>query len=483
MPIQMSPDDIRAVYRQGEGAVVSLVAMLIDRLNALENEVARFKGIINKDSHNSSKPPSSDQFRKPHNLREKTGRKSGGQPEHPGKTLAMSETPDIVVDYFVSGKCSCGYCLDNIEALTFERRQEVDIPQVNPKITEHRAEIKKCPGCGKVHKGKFPSNVVAPVQYGAGAKATAVYLNQYQLIPLERTAELFKHLFHLPVSEGSLVTFARQAYEGLEKTENDIVEQIRAAKVAHFDETGMYVEKKRGWLNVAGTQQLTRYFFHDRRGKEAMDAANILPHFNGTAVHDGLKSYFLYTCKHGLCNVHHLREMKFQVEQCHQQWAKNMTRHLIDIKVQVAATKKKQETCLTKEVLECFEKRYDDIIGQGHKENIVIPVKPKPGKRGRTAQSSARNLLDRFKKYHTAVLLFMYDFDVPFDNNLAERDGRMTKVQQKISGCFRSRMGAYTFCRIRSYISTVRKQGRDVYESIVKVFSVNNGSTNLLPEQ
>lgn len=483
MPFSMSRDEIREIYRQGEDAVVALIETLIQRLNVLEEEVTKLKNQISKDSHNSSKPPSSDPYRKPCNLRKKSGRKSGGQPEHPGKTLELSATSDLVIDYPVSGKCSCGYCLDNVASQEFERRQEVDIPQVKPKTTEHRAEIKKCPRCGKIHKGVFPSSVKAPVQYGAGVKAAAIYLNQYQLIPLERTSELFNHLFHLPVSEGSLVTFARQAYEGLEKTELDIVEQIRAAKVGHFDETGLYVEKKRGWLNVAGTQRLTRYFFHDKRGKEAMDAADILPHFKGTAVHDGLKAYFLYTCKHGLCNVHHLREMKFQVEQCRQQWAKDMTEHLLAIKKQVGMAKEKNETCLTEEVLTGFEKKYEQIIEQGYKDNPVIPIQCKPGKRGRKAQSSTRNLLDRFKKYRTEVLRFMHDFSVPFDNNTAERDGRMVKVQQKISGCFRSREGAHTFCRIRSFISTIRKQGRDVYEELTKIFSVNNGNVSFLPEQ
>lgn len=478
----MSRDEIRSVYRQGEDAVVTLIETLIQRLNALEEEVTKLKNQINKDSHNSSKPPSSDLYRKPHNLRKKSNRRSGGQQGHHGSTLEMSDTPDSIVEYAVSGRCSCGCCLDEVAAQEFERRQEIDIPQVKPKITEHRVQIKKCPGCGKVYRGEFPSHIKAPVQYGAGAKAAGVYLNQYQLIPLERTGELLRHLFHLPISEGSLVTFAQQAYQRLEKTEQDIVEQIRAAEVGHFDETGLYVEKKRGWLNVAGTQRLTRYFFHDKRGKEAMDAADILPHFNGTAVHDGLKAYFLYTCKHALCNVHHLREMKFQVEQCHQQWAKDMTRHLLDIKEQVAIAKGKNETHLSHQILAEFEKLYDQIIEQGYKNNPVVPVECKPGKRGRKAQSSTRNLLDRFKKYRTAVLLFMHDFNVPFDNNPAERDGRMVKVQQKISGCFRSRQGAYTFCRIRSFISTIRKHGLDVYEELTKIFSVNNGDVSLLPE-
>lgn len=484
MAYSMSWDEIGSVYRQGENAVIELIETLIQRLNELEEKVLKFEGQINKDSHNSHKPPSSDGFKKKlrNNLREKSDRKSGGQKGHCGHTLEMSNTPDEVKDYWVNNTCDCGINLDTVEATEYERRQVFDIPRVKPTVTEHRAWIKRCPGCGKIHKAKFPKHIQGPVQYGERVKATAIYLNHYQLIPLERSGEMFENLFQLPISEGSLIRFTQQAYNGLEKTNEAIVEKIRTSAVGHFDESGMYVEKKRGWLNVAATQLFTHYFYHNKRGKEAMDTVGILPHFTGTAVHDGLKAYFLYMCKHGLCNVHHLRELIFQIEHCNQSWALEMKKHLLCIKQSVESTKGEGKSSLEKETIECFEKKYHEIIDRGYKENPIIPKPKIPGKRGRQAQSSALNLLDRFKKYHDAVLRFMYDFNVPFDNNLSERDGRMVKLQQKISGCFRTIDGANKFCRIRSFISTIKKHGHNVFDSLHKIFIVNDGSVCLLPD-
>lgn len=484
MPFSISRDEIRAVYRQGEDAVISLVETLVERLNALEERVLKLEGQINKDSSNSHKPPASDGFKKKprNNLREKSEHPRGGQIGHTGNTLQMSDTPDEVKDYFVNDECDCGFNLNEVAATEFERRQEFDIPEMEPQITEHRAWIKKCPKCGKVHKAKFPKRIRAPVQYGNRAKTAATYLNNYQLIPLERASELFKHLFGMPINEGSLIRFSQQAFDGLKRTDAVITEKIIQSDVAHFDESGMYVDKKRGWLNVAGTNLYTHYFYHNRRGKEAMDAAGILPDFHGTAVHDSYKSYWLYTqCKHALCNVHNLRDLKFEIEQCKQQWADEMKKHLLTIKWCVDTAKKEKKRCLDNEILDCFETRYDEIIDQGYTENPKVEKPKIPGKRGRQAQSSALNLLDHLKKYHTEILRFMHDFNVPFENNSAERDGRMIKCQQKISGCFRTKDGADKFCRIRSFISTVKKHGLNVFDSLHTVFIVNDGSISLLP--
>jgi transposase len=483
MPISISRDEIRAIYRQGEDVVILRIESLVQRLNTLEDKIAKLEGQISKNSNNSHKPPASDGFCKKVriNLREKSDRKNGGQKGHPGHTLQLSDTPNEVKDHWVKNECDCGFNLNDIGATEFERRQIFNIPKIKPEVTEHRAWAKQCPRCGKIHKAKFPNNITAPVQYGSSVKATATYLNHYQLIPLERTVEVFRHLFQLPISEGSLIRFTQQAYDGLEKTDEVIVENIRDAEVGHFDESGMYVNKKRGWLNVAATQLFTHYFFHDKRGKEAMDAVGILPYFTGTAVHDGLKAYFLYLCKHGLCNVHHLRELKFQIEQCKQGWAGDMKKHLLCIKLAVDTAKKEGKNCLDKETIERFENKYNGIIVQGYQENPKLQEPKIPGKRGRRAQSSALNLLDRLKKYYVEVLRFMHDFNVPFENNLAERDGRMVKLQQKISGCFRTKDGADRFCRIRSFISTIKKHNLDVFDALHNIFEVNDGSVCLLP--
>ena len=483
MPIKITRDEIRAVYRQGEDAVITLVETLVERINALEERVAKLEGQISKNSHNSHKPPSSDSFKKtPVNHRKKSDRKSGGQPGHPGTTLHMTEHPDNVFDCTVNEFCDCGYNLSGVDSFEVERRQVFDIPDLRPKVTEFRAGKKRCPKCGKIHKGQFPTDIKATVQYGNKAKAAALYLTHYQLVPLERTTEIFANLFSLPISEGSLNTFTKIAHIGLEKTEQFIVENLIDANVAHFDETGFYVDKKRGWLNVAGTKLFTRYFFHKKRGREAMDAAGILPFFTGTAIHYAYRSYFTYDqCEHGLCNVHHGRDLIFETEQCKQMWAAKMKEHLLNIKETVESAKTKNLQCLTKKEITSFEKTYNTIIKQGYKENPkTIKAKP-PGKRGKQAQSSALNLLDHLKKYQKETLLFMHDFNVPFENNQAERDGRMMKVQQKISGCFRSTDGAIMFCRIRSYISTVKKHGYNIFESLKSVFIVNDGTKNLLP--
>jgi transposase len=483
MPIKITRDEIRAVYRQGEDAVITLVETLVDRINALEERVAKLEGQISKNSHNSHKPPSSDGFKKtPVNHRKKSGRKSGGQPGHPGTTLHMTDHPNTVIDCTMNEFCECGFKLSGVDPFDIERRQEFDIPDLRPKVTEYRAAKKQCPHCGKIHKGNFPTDIKATVQYGNKTKAAALYLTHYQLIPSERTTEIFANLFSLPISEGSLNTFTQIAHNGLEKTEQLIVENITNANVAHFDETGFYVDKKRGWLNVAGTKLFTRYFFHQRRGREAMDAAGILPFFKGKAIHDAYRSYFTYgQCDHGLCNVHHGRDLIFEAVQCKQKWAAKMKEHLLSIKDAVESAKSQSLKCLTQKEITSFEKRYNAIIEQGYKENPKTAKAKSPGKRGKQAQSSALNLLDHLKKYQKETLLFMHDFNVPFENNQAERDGRMMKVQQKISGCFRSTDGAIRFCRIRSYISTIKKHGSNIFDSLKSVFIVNDGTKNLLP--
>jgi transposase len=483
MPIKITRDEIRAVYRQGEDAVITLVESLVERINNLEERIVKLEGQINKNSHNSHKPPSSDGFKKTSiNHRKKSKRKSGGQPGHKGTTLHMTDTPDIIINCSNQEYCDCGYNLFDVVPFDFERRQEFDIPDLKPKVTEFRADKKRCPKCGKINKGIFPTDIKATVQYGKKTKAAACYFSNYQLIPMERTTEIFNHLFSLPISEGSLNTFNQIAYDGLDKTEQMIVKKIACADVAHFDESGMYVDKKRGWLNVAGTKEYTRYFYHEKRGREAMNAAGILPIFTGTAIHDAYRSYFTYEqCDHGLCNVHHGRDLIFEHEQCKQKWAVKMKKHLMNIKECVERTKKKNRQSFTKKEIAAFEKRYDEILKQGYKENAkTVEAKP-PGKRGKQAQSSSLNLLDRLKKYKTETLCFMYDFKVPFENNQAERDGRMVKLQQKISGCFRSKAGAAKFCRIRSYISTIKKQGHNIFDSLKTIFIVNDGTKSLLP--
>jgi hypothetical protein len=341
---------------------------------------------------------------------------------------------------------------------------------------EHRAEIKDCPYCGHTQKADFPANIQQPVQYGSGVKSLAVYLSNYQFVPYERMSDLFKDVFSLPISQGTLVNINKNCYDRLENFEAIIKNQLANAKVVNFDETGLRMEGKGkgGWLHSASTPFLTLYIAHSKRGVEAMEDINILSRFKGTAIHDCWMSYFDYMCKHGLCNTHLVRELIFTDEEYHQAWAQNMIDCLLDIKDRVEEKKQIADSLEKKKIKE-YEKRFDRIIVKGLKQNPSPQpqINPCQKKRGKTKQSQPKNLLDRMKKHKEKVLAFMYDFNVPFDNNLAERDIRMTKIKQKISGTFRSRDGANIFCRIRSYISTVRKNSRNVLESVRKAIDGN----------
>jgi transposase len=251
-----------------------------------------------------------------------------------------------------------------------------------------------------------------------------------------------------------------------------IKQGVAQAAVGHFDETGRYVAGKRQGLHVASTAQLTHYAPHVKRGTEATTEIGILPVFGGTVVHDGLRSYLSYDCRHSLCNAHHLRALTFIHEQMGQAWAGEMKRLLVEIKAAVAEAQQHGAAALAASQSEDFERRYQASLEQGFVLEQAAPRLP-TGRRGRKKQSKAKNLLDRLDQYRRETLAFMSDFALPFDNNLAERDLRMMKVQQKISGGFRTTAGATAFCRIRGYISTLKKQGQHVLAALKSVFAGN----------
>jgi hypothetical protein len=309
------------------------------------------------------------------------------------------------------------------------------------------------------------------VQYGPGVKAAAVYLKNYQFLPYQRTCELLGDFFGCPMSEGTLANLIGECHARLEAPVQQIKAQIAQAPVAQFDESGARVEKKLWWLHAASTANATYYDIHPKRGSQALDAIGILPDFGGRAIHDFWKPYFGYDCAHGLCNAHHLRELIFVHEQHQQDWADAMIDCLLDIK---AAVDQARPTAnhLTKAQIRDFEARYQSILNQGYAQNPLSPAQAGK-KRGRRKKTKSRNLLERLDGHRQEALAFMYDFSVPFDNNLTERDIRMMKVQQKISGTFRSQEGAKAFCRIRSYISTARKNAVAAMDAIARVFSGN----------
>jgi transposase len=291
-------------------------------------------------------------------------------------------------------------------------------------------------------------------------------LLNYQLLPYRRTRELLADLLGQPLAEGTLQAALLEAAQQLAPTSQAIRQAVQQAEVSHFDETGFYVAGKRQWLHVAATSELTYYAHHDKRGRRASEAIGILPEFSGIAIHDGWPAYLGYSCQHGLCNAHHLRELTFLEEEEQLGWAGKLKRLLVEMKTAVAAG----QSALSASQRQSFVRRYGRLLRQGLAgESQKEP--PASGKRGKKKQSKAKNLLDRLQQYRRETLRFMVDFRVPFDNNLAERDLRMMKVQQKISGCFRSEAGAGIFCRIRSYVSTMRKQGHNVLTVLKSVFA------------
>lgn len=485
-----SSEEIHAAYLQGEPAVVELIEgwtqalseavtryqeelavltsqqaeqmrRLAARIQALEDQLA-------KNSHNSSKPPSSDGLKKPtkRGLRKASGKKSGGQPGHEGHTLKAVADPDRVQVHRVKRCQHCQAELSQVEACGVEKRQVFDLPVVRMAVTEHQAEIKTCSQCCQENKAEFPLGVTQPVQYGVEIKAQAVYFNQYHHIPLERTCEILGELYNSPFSEGTLVDSCEQVAEAVTSVDEQAKERlIQTEEVVHVDETGGRVEGRLRWMHVSSTETLTHLEMHERRGRLAHDAIGILPKRTGWVMHDGYRSYEKYPqAQHALCNAHHLRELIFVHEHYRQPWAEAMLRLLLEIKRAAECAQQNQQVALSPDQIGDFEKRYGDLIGQGLEANPLDP--PVPKKRGRVKQSPGKNLVDHLHKQQRSVLAYMYDFKVPFDNNLAERDLRMVKLKQKVSGCFRSVQGAKTFCRIRSYISTARKNDLRVLDAL-----------------
>jgi transposase len=483
-PLQISRDEIRAIYAQGEEAVITLVESLVERINGLEARVEALENQLKKNSHNSSKPPSSDGFgKKTKSLREKSDRSSGGQPGHPGSTLEWCPEPDSILTYPVDICSDCGFSLENVTVMNRELRQVHDLPWVQIAVTEHQCEVKSCPACNHLNRGQFPDTVQNVVQYGPNLQGLMIYLLDVQLLPSARVCELLAEVYGLGVSEGTLYNVRSRCFDALDEVEQDIKAAILDSPVVHFDETGFRVKNKLWWLHVACTDGLTFYFVHNKRGKIAMDAMNILPQFKGNASHDGLKSYTQYGVKHSLCNAHHLRELIFIAERYEQIWASQMIALLVEMNEAVKGAKALDQTALESSQLAEFERRYHEILQAGFAENPVIPIPEHQKKsRGRPKQHPAKNLLDRLQSHAEAVLRFIHNFEVPFDNNQAERDLRMMKLKQKISGCFRSEQGALMFCRIRGYMSTLRKQGINVLDALVQLFMGDPISPIPLPE-
>ena len=463
--------DREQLKRLDQESLIELILVMQQQMATQQALIQKLQDQLAKDSHNSGKPPSSDGLKKGKrkSLRRSGQRPRGGQRGHKGRTLMQVAEPDHVIVHKLT---DCPHCQAKLEAETVtrhEKRQVFDIPPARIEVTEHQAEVKQCPGCGACVKGAFPANVSQPTQYGLRLKALACYLYSQQFIPLARIRELLTALYGDAPSEPVVLAAARQLASRTQASLEQIRQQLVAAPVVHFDESGMRVAGRLRWLHVASTEKLTQYHVHDKRGHIGMRAGGILPHYKGVALHDYWRSYLKFSdCQHSFCNVHHLRDLAFIVEQYDQAWAAKMKRLLCDIKDEVAATSARHTT-LPPDRLSYYEAEYDALIAQGFAAN-PSPPKTKPRPIGRPKQAPPKNLLDRLHRHKAGVLAFMYDFRIPFDNNLVERDVRMIKVQQKVSGCFRTEDGAHIFCALRSYISTARKHGLNAIDAIYNAF-------------
>lgn len=446
---------------------------LIRRIRELEREIER-GGAVTRDSHNSSLPPSLDlpwlKAKRTRSLRKKSGRRPGGQPGHCGSTLKPSERPDHVVTHAPQKCLGCGASLDATDVIASERRQVFDLPPVRLLVTEHRRETRRCPTCGTEARGDFPTGVHAPVQYGQAVLARAAYLNLYQLLPVARTSEALRDFFGCAPSPAIIQRAGRVFSEKLVRCEQRIKAAIRDSRVVGADETGLRVAGASGWIHAARTDDLTHFAYDARRGRDAMNEVGILPQFKGTLVRDGYLSYSRFEgCRHALCNAHLLRDLVFveELSPAQKAWTKPLAALLIEIKEAAEKARAAGDAQLGEELKGTFLRRYDRLIKKADQLNPHPTQETGDSpKKKRPALSPQRRLVNRLMRRREEVLRFMTNLAVPFDNNGTERDLRMVKLQQKIGGCFRTEGGARDFCRVRSYLSSARKQGHALLHSL-----------------
>ena len=464
-----------AVLREQIKQLLEYVAentVLREQVSQLQGRVAELEGRLVKDSHNSSKPPSSDGLgRKRSGQRPASEKKSGGQPGHVGSRLAMAEQPDRVV---VHGPSECVHChllLEGVVSQVIERRQVHDLPMWRVQVTEHQVEEVMCPRCQQASRGTFPVEVSAPVQYGPGVRALAVYLHQYQLVPMQRTCELLSDLCGCELSEGTLLSWVELAAERLVASMEQIKQGVLASRLQHADETGVHLGGKLHWMHVNSTRFLTHLAWHQKRGREALEAIGIWPHYQGRSMRDRWASYDRYGCRHSICGAHVVRDLTYEYEQQGQGWASELKDVLLGMHAAACQWRERGAARLPTLERDGWVIQYFDVLARGFAAQPPPTQDTAPKRRGRQKQTSSKNLLDDLLRRAEQVLAFLDDLSIPFTNNQAERDLRMVKVQQKIAGTFRSEAGISAFCRIRSYLGTMRKQGQRMLAALAAVFA------------
>jgi transposase len=463
-------------------AIADLVLMLWDRVDALEARLAQ----LERNSANSSKPPSSDRDSfnpppKPKSLRKKSGRKPGGQAGHQGDTLRQIDDPERVVEHRLRAEAQCPRCGATIEESDegpllkgqCECRQVFELPAIRIEVTEHRAERRRCGRCGTQVSAAFPEGVNSPAQYGEGIQAAALYLGAHQLIPYQRLSEVFTDLFGCPLSSGTLANFVKRGGAKAGESMKPVRNALRLAKLAHADETGCRLHGKRHWLHVFSTAKLTSYHIDSKRGSEGMDRLGLLGGFAGSLVHDFLSSYYRFGCEHFLCAAHLLRELVYLHEEMDQPWAADMIALLREAKKLRDRDRNRPQGArrvIGEKTRLRIALRYCEIVLEGLALNPEPPPPPK-GKRGRIKRGKALNLLIRLEERYEQIMGFFEYEHVPFDNNQAERDLRMMKTREKISGTFRSDQHAQAFCDLRSVISSARKQSRNLLDTLAELLT------------
>jgi transposase len=454
--VETTIENTRKLLRNDPGvspALKSTIELLLTLVTILINQ-------LGLNSRNSSKPPSSDPNRKK-KIKKAGDRKAGGQNGHVGTTLQKYEDPDYIENIPIDRTSIPKGTYKNVG---YESRQVVDI-EISRIVTEYRAQILEDAN-GKRYTAPFPEGVSRPVQYGINVKVHSVYMSQYQLVPYKRIEEDFQDQVKIPISAGTVFNFNYDAYHKLEAFESMVKSRLIESGLCHADETGININGKRVWLHCVSNDLWSYYHPHEKRGLEAMEEMGVLPHFKGILCHDHWKPYFKLGCRHALCNAHHLRELERAWEQDKQKWARDMRGLLLQINQAVDDAGGRLEPAESQR----YRQKYRDLLDKAQTECPPPDESKKKNKRGRTKRSKSRNLLERLIDFETETLRFMDDEQVPFTNNRGENDIRMTKVQQKISGCFRSTEGAAIFCRIRSYLSTCKKHGMRATDALRLLF-------------
>ena len=473
------PDLSQLSHAQKDALIIELFRMvqsLVAQVDVLQKRITELENRPRLNSKNSSKPPSSDGLAKPNSkpnpksLRPSGQNPNGGQPGHSGNTLMQAAQPDTFIQHTAGTHCTVCHSTQ-LQHAVIERRQVFDLPVLRAQVTEHQLIRSQCT-CGAVHVGAFPAGIHAPTQYGPGVKALAVHLNQQHFVPLQRTCELMGDVFGLPLSQASVLAFTEQAAGHLTATVEAIGQAVKASPIVHADESGIRVLGQLQWLHCVVTPTLTYLAHHPKRGAVAFDALGILGGVRGTLVHDGLLAYKNLECVHSLCNAHHLRELTYVHAQMGEQiwdaWAQEMMELLLLGQQEVDT----HGGPLPAPRLAWFEGQWSALLLRGEARNPAATREDETysTKRGRVAQSKAHNLLKRLRDYRQDVWRFATDVGVPFTNNLAEQALRMSKVRQKVSGCFRTDQGATTFFTIRSYLQTMRKQQACLFDCLLSVF-------------